>query len=169
MEMTYNAILVLKHVLMHTGEMEIGAGGKEVPSKRRLSVDDSIKRSNFMSAVEGVCKSVQEQTKELAKAHQQLVQEERENVEKNDPRGKEENKKQYRARINAILDADESLQKSAKETRDKVAELFKSKYTVNIDEATKDACKYFFYDYADSRGFSPQDDETVAEIDKLLK
>jgi len=169
MEISYNALCLLNHTLLYTGEKEYDPIKKvEVHSSRRLNAEDSSQRRHFTKLFDPINTTATKGIQELADNYNDSVKDCRKALEEASPKKEEENDGQFELRIIQMLKEDENLKKKLEETQSKTSDLMIGKHTVELTDKTKAVCKKALNDFGESNGFAPADDDLMEELNTVL-
>jgi len=163
MQLSLNAIAVLKHVLTYDGKKEIVKDNQgkeqEVSSARKLNVLESVQRRFFFKNVEAPIKEASEEIEQAVKVHNTLRDSKKEELEKS---GKKKD-------IDKALSEDKEIQASLKLLEDLNKQLNAKKIEFQLEPKTKEVVNKYFQEYANEVGFAAGDDPSVSELEDALK
>src|SRR3990167_9358669 len=84
--LNYQEITLLKHILTTTGETEMSADGKESLAPRKLKDEVEVsQRRHFVKNTKEITDSLETKVRDLANAHNKLVEDLREEYKKENP------------------------------------------------------------------------------------
>lgn len=168
MNLNYQELTLLKHIISSTGETELGADGKETLSPRKLNSEESSQRRHFVKATKDITDTVEETVRELSTAHNNLVQEVRDEYKKENPI-EDETKEDAQKKEDAVINSDPKLKESVDKVNAEVKELFEEKHEITLTQKTTDFLKKYFSLWGEDPGWSAGDDAAVEEIMEALK
>lgn len=169
MKLSYNAIQVLKNIILFTGEKEVNAQGNDVLVTRRLNVDESSQRRFFLEEIKSTEKEVNSKVQPLVQAHNQLISDKQKEVKEKNPIGEKESVEVYEKRINVMLNGDIDLVQSAQSVNAEIQNQSNVVFDVNVTDKTSKVLKKYFVEYGVNYGFHPSEDKIVEEITNELK
>ena len=148
------ALSLLKVVLTTTGEKELNAEGNEVSSPLRLSGEESSQRRHFLKAVDPILT-------ELGETQNKLFEDVKEAYRKSSPQG-EMKEGDYNIQMIKALNQDDKF------TED-IAALTSEKVEVKVSSNVIAVVKKYFEAYGDKNGWTVGDDGLVEEVIAALK
>lgn len=161
MNISYQALDLLKYVVTYSGGYEMNPEGREVPSFRRLNGEDSSQRRFYVKEADRVMKLVQPMLDAEVKSFNDLVEKKRSALAETMPEAPIQT-------LNAILEQDQELKDASVIANDKVLALKAEKNEVTLSEKTVEFLKKHFVAYGTDAGFKVGDDETVEEINSVF-
>lgn len=162
------SLRVLRSVVSYTGEKEVGAEGKDVPSPRRLNNEEAIQRRFFLKEAERVEKSIMDVIKPIQEKHMADLDAARAALKATSPKAEGESEEAYNTRIDKELEHDGSLVASALIVNAKDKELGEQKNEITVTDKTKAFVKKYFEEYGEKIGFEPMFDAAVEELQAVL-
>jgi hypothetical protein len=169
LQLSLNACVLLKETLAFTGEKEINAEGKEVPSARRLSGEEAAQRRHFIKAFSTDHENLLKEFKEKNKTHIELVNKKKDELKKETPKTKGEKEEDYDKRLTSILNNDKELIDSFEKMTAYLRDESIKKREYELTDKTVEVVKKYYKDYSEKYGFETAQDEVVEEIDLILK
>ena len=162
MQLSLNAIAVLKHVLTYDGKKEIAKDDKgkdiEVNSARKLDPVEGAQRRFFFKNVEGAIT----EAKDKITAELELFKEAR-----NAKKAKLE--KAGKENVDELLKEDKDLNEKLDALNALNKELNAKVIEFQLEPQTKEVVKKYFDEYGKDIKFAQGDDDSVAEIQEALK
>lgn len=168
MELSTSAILLIKHTINYTGESETDQRGQEVPSARRLNGEESAQRRHFAKNTESAVNKYYKTVENERKGYDTFRNEIKEKLKIENPKGEGERDADYEGKIEGMANANEDIQKKAKELQDNVMAALKEKHIIELTEKTLAVVKKYYKEFGDKTGYPTGDDENVDEINDVL-
>lgn len=147
LNLSSNAIALLKIALTTTGEVTTAADGKEVREPRKLSNAEVSDRRFFSKAVDAFLTESAETAQALLKTH--------------------EDKRQEKIKETGT-DNHDDLRASKRETEKQIDEIGKKQFEFEVSDKTRDFLKKCYLGYSDLSGFEAHYDDVVAELDQAF-
>jgi hypothetical protein len=168
LQLSHQALLLVKHTLTTTGEKEIDQKGNEVPSPLRLSGEEQSQRRHFFKAINEKLDKNAEASATEVKPIQEKLDEMVKVAKKENPI--KEGETDYDVRINnLVLSANKKALDLIKERNDILEKANKTKLEFEINDKTFEVVKKWFKEYSEKNGWTVGDDELVTEIEEVLK
>lgn len=163
-KLNYGAAKLLKHTLSFTGQKEVNEQGMEVPSRRRLSNEESCQRRFFTKAIEPMIQEIEDLKKEyeekFRKKYNEKIAAERKKREEKKGKSKEIRPIPQQVLHTAVME-DEELLAIQEEVNEKLKPMLEKEHKLDITDKTKQFCKKYFDLFGEEVGYSEGDDESV--------
>lgn len=160
MNLSTSAILLVRHVLTYTGEMEVGQQGNEVLAVRRLNAEESAQRRHFFKNTEEVAGEYNNKMSQSHTDFKQFKNEFKEKLKTENPIGVDEKADLYEKKIENLTNSSKEITEKLKSVNTPIEDLLKVKNAVELTDKTKSVIKKYFSDFT----FTTSDDEVVEEI-----
>lgn len=164
LKLTISAILLLRHVLNYTGESEVGPHGQEIPSNRKLNVEEASQRRHFVKNTDTIVSEYYKFVESEQKAFNDFRNELTEKLKKDNPKGEKENDADYNKRIGVLLGSGEAIKEiseAAKELQTNLNNMMKEEKDIEITEKTLALIKKYYIEFGKNAGYPTGDDENI--------
>lgn len=169
MKMNFHQIMLLRRVVMYTGEKRINIKGQEEDVSRSFSTDLGVHIVSFFNLTKSIVEEINKEKNKKNKIYKQFISEKKEELKKANPNKESMLKKDYEEYIDSLLELEEDVIEKFEELKEDIIVLLNKEHEISFSDKIKNVCKKYFKDFDKNDAFKMSEIQTALELKNLLK